>query len=34
MGKAMKRFGRPHVVVTNLLRSYGAAMKVIGNADS
>ena len=29
----MKRFGPPHVIVTDLLRSYGAAMKVIGNAD-
>ena len=29
----MKRFGQPHVIVTDLLRSYGAAMKVIGNAD-
>ena len=28
----MKRFGQPHVIVTDLLRSYGAAMKVIGNA--
>ena len=31
--KAMKRFGRPEVVVTDRLRSYRAAMKVIGNAD-
>jgi putative transposase len=31
--KAMKRYGRPRVIVTNLLRSYRAAMKVIGNAD-
>ena len=31
--KSMKRYGRPHVIVTDLLRSYGAAMKVIGNAD-
>jgi putative transposase len=31
--KTMKRFGRPHVIVTDLLRSYGAAMKVIGNAE-
>jgi putative transposase len=31
--KKMKRFGLPHVIVTDLLRSYGAAMKVIGNAD-
>ena len=29
----MKLFGPPHVIVTDLLRSYGAAMKVIGNAD-
>ncbi|MFT6076633.1 MAG: putative transposase [Yoonia sp.] len=29
----MKRYGRPHVIVSDLLRSYGAAMKVIGNAD-
>lgn len=28
----MKRFGQPHVIVTDLLRSYDAAMKVIGNA--
>ncbi len=31
--KAMKRYGRPKVVVTDRLRSYGAAMTVIGNAD-
>ena len=31
--KTLKRFGRPHVIVTDLLRSYGAAMKVIGNAE-
>ena len=31
--KTMKRFGPPHVIVTDLLRSFGAAMKVIGNAD-
>jgi len=30
--KSMKRFGPPDVIVTDLLRSYGAAMKVIGNA--
>mgnify|MGYP001819873471 CR=1 FL=1 len=30
--KTMKRYGPPHVIVTDLLRSYGAAMKVIGNA--
>ncbi len=29
----MKRHGRPQAVVTDGLRSYGAAMKVIGNAD-
>jgi len=28
----MKRYGQPHVIVTDKLRSYGAAMKVIGNA--
>ncbi len=28
--KAMKRYGRPEVVVTDRLRSYRAAMKVIG----
>jgi putative transposase len=31
--KTMKRIGPPHVIVTDLLRSYGAAMQVIGNAD-
>ncbi len=31
--KTMKRFGQPHVIVTDLLRSYGAAMKVIGNSE-
>ncbi|NDW46690.1 IS6 family transposase [Ruegeria sp. PrR005] len=30
--KSMKRHGRPHVLVTDQLRSYGAAMKDIGNA--
>jgi len=29
--KTMKRFGRPKTIVTDRLRSYGAAMKVIGN---
>ena len=29
--KAMKRYGNPEVVVTDRLRSYKAAMKVIGN---
>jgi putative transposase len=28
----MKRYGRPRVIVTDRLRSYAAAMKVIGNA--
>ncbi len=28
--KIMKRYGRPMMVVTDRLRSYGAAMKVIG----
>ena len=31
--KAMRKRGRPEVIVTDRLRSYGAAMKVIGNAD-
>tara|TARA_R110002072_G_scaffold11596_8_gene52116 strand:- start:1825 stop:2532 length:708 start_codon:yes stop_codon:yes gene_type:complete len=31
--KTMKRHGRAHVFVTDKLRSYGAAMKVIGNVD-
>ncbi|MEP6968724.1 MAG: IS6 family transposase, partial [Pseudomonadota bacterium] len=31
--KAMKRHGRPEAIVTDGLRSYGAAMKEIGNAD-
>jgi putative transposase len=30
--RAMKRFGRPHSIVTDCLRSYRAAMNVIGNA--
>jgi putative transposase len=33
MRKAMKRYGRPEVVVTDRLRSYRAAMRVIGNAE-
>jgi putative transposase len=28
--RAMKRYGRPETIVTDRLRSYGAAMKVIG----
>jgi len=30
--KLMKRYGRPQAVVTDKLRSYGAAMQAIGNA--
>lgn len=30
--KSMKPYGKPEVIVTDKLRSYGAAMKVIGNA--
>ncbi|MGB3278765.1 MAG: IS6 family transposase [Pseudorhodobacter sp.] len=31
--KSMKRYGNPAVIVTDKLRSCGAAMKVIGNAS-
>ncbi|TMM50731.1 IS6 family transposase, partial [Sulfitobacter sabulilitoris] len=31
--KSMKRYGNPEVIVTDKLRSYGAAMKVIGNSS-
>ena len=31
--KSMKRHGRPHILVTDKLRSYGAAMKDIGNVE-
>ena len=31
--KAMKRYGAPRTVVTDRLRSFGAAMKEIGNID-
>ncbi|WP_135505738.1 IS6 family transposase [Roseovarius aestuariivivens] len=31
--KLMKRYGQPEKIVTDQLRSYGAAMKEIGNAD-
>ena len=31
--KSMKRYGNPEIIVTDKLRSYGAAMKVIGNAS-
>ncbi len=30
--RAMKRYGRPRAIVTDRLRSYRSAMKVIGNA--
>ncbi|KCZ51114.1 hypothetical protein HY29_18480, partial [Hyphomonas beringensis] len=32
MRKAMRRYGNPQIVVTDRLRSYGAAMREIGNA--
>ena len=32
--RTMKRHGRPKVIVTDRLRSYRAAMKIIGNAAS
>jgi putative transposase len=32
--RAMKRYGRPQTVVTDRLRSYRAAMNVIGNASA
>ena len=31
--KSMKRYGNPEIIVTDKLRSYGAAMKAIGNAS-
>ena len=31
--KVMKRHGQPEVIVTDKLRSYGVAMKVIGNVS-
>ena len=31
--KSMKRYGTPQTIVTDRLRSYGAAMKEIGNID-
>jgi putative transposase len=30
--QAMKRYGRPRAIVTDRLRSYGAAMRVVGNS--
>ena len=32
--RTMKRYGRPQTIVTDCLRSYRAAMKIIGNAAS
>jgi len=31
--KLMKRYGNPEIITTDKLRSYGAAVKVIGNED-
>ena len=31
--KSMRSYGRPEVIVTDKLRSYGAALKDLGNAD-
>ena len=31
--RTMKRYGRPGAIVTDRLRSYGAAMKAIGNVE-
>ncbi len=31
--KSMKRYGQPQTIVTDKLRSYGAAMNTIGNAE-
>ena len=30
--KSTKRYGQPEIIVTDKLRSYGTAMKIIGNA--
>ncbi len=30
--KSMKRYGQPHIILTDKLRSYRAAMKLIGNS--
>ncbi|MBO0335352.1 DDE-type integrase/transposase/recombinase [Sneathiella sp. CAU 1612] len=32
--KLMKRYGNPHAIITDRLRSYSAAMKVVGNGAS
>ena len=34
MKKVIKRYGNPHVIVTDMLRSYRAAMKIIGNEQT
>ena len=34
MKRAMKRYGRPWSIVTDRLRSYRAALKIIGNVDN
>ena len=34
MRKSMKRYGNPAVIVTDKLRTYAAAMEVIGNAKN
>ncbi|PPR71529.1 MAG: hypothetical protein CFH03_02021 [Alphaproteobacteria bacterium MarineAlpha3_Bin2] len=34
MKRAMKRYGRPRSIVTDRLRSYRAALKIIGNVDN
>lgn len=31
--KTMKRYGCPRIIMTDKLRSYGAALKIVGNAD-
>ncbi len=31
--KIMKRYGKPRIIVTDRLRSYRAAMKIIGNSE-
>jgi putative transposase len=32
--RAIKRYGRPKIIITDRSRSYREAMKVIGNAGS
>jgi putative transposase len=34
MKRAMKRYGRPRSIVTDRLRLYRAALKIIGNVDN